>query len=536
MTPLQAPPDLSRYVRDPAAFMDDYILVNEKGKPWTLSAHQRRVLTLAFQWEQVGPGFRLMLRLLLWGEMKKSGKTFLAACLGLWWAYTNADTEVIVAANDLEQAQSRVFKTMAVLVKRNPELAASAKPWASQIEVSNGTLITAIAADYRGAAGSRHSLVIFDELWGYSTEAAERLFEELTPPPTEPDAWILVVTYAGWLSESTLLEGLYNQGLAGERPDDDLEVYRSGDLFMFWSHRPRQPWQTPEYYASQRKTLRPATYLRIHENRWVTAETTFITPEVWDPCVDATWRPLLPTRDVRLFVGVDAATKHDQAAVVGVAYVPGDVAGTHRIAVALHRVWKPTPTDPIDLEATIEAYLRELHARYAVEKILCDPFQMHRSIVTLKKALLRIEELPQTTQNTTAMGQALWDLLSGRNLRLYPSPELREQALNTVAVEARRGWRIAKERGSRKIDAIVALAMASYAAISHGRPVQPIGGTLESFAKAGAAKDDTDRAQDVAPERGGFFGKLPPSLAAARRAREAAVDAEPRRRGRGFFR
>jgi hypothetical protein len=243
---------------------------------------------------------------------------------------------------------------------------------------------------------------------------------------------------------------------------------------------------------------------------------------------------------VMLFVGVDAATKHDQAAVVAVAYVPGDVAGTHRIAVALHRVWKPTPADPIDLEATIEAYLRELHAVYAVEKILCDPFQMHRSIVTLKKALLRIEELPQTTQNTTAMGQALWDLLSGRNLRIYPSAELREQALNTVAVEARRGWRIAKERGSRKIDAIVALAMASYAAISHGRPVAPIGGTLASFARAVApAADRTADAGDPRPVAG-FFGRRSVVLTqAAERRAEAGVTrifADPGRRRVGFWR
>src|SRR6266566_10162560 len=118
MTQPQAPPDLSRFARDPAAFIDEYLLVNEKGKPWRLSAHQRRVLALAFRWDAPptdGEG-RLWLRLLLWGEIKKSGKSFLGAALGLWWAFTNADTEVIVAANDLEQAQSRVFKTMVALI------------------------------------------------------------------------------------------------------------------------------------------------------------------------------------------------------------------------------------------------------------------------------------------------------------------------------------------------------------------------------------------------------------------------------------
>jgi len=162
-----------------------------------------------------------------------------------------------------------------------------------------------------------------------------------------------------------------------------------------------------------------------------------------------------------------------------------------------------------------------------------------RAIVTLKKALLRIEELPQTTQNTTAMGQALWDLLSGRNLRIYPSAELREQALNTVAVEARRGWRIAKERGSRKIDAIVALAMASYAAISHGRPISPSGGTLRTFADAARAERSQNHEETSSRELVGFFGSRRSKTVAAGAARRAGIllraDGDSRARRPGFW-
>jgi hypothetical protein len=50
---------------------------------------------------------------------------------------------------------------------------------------------------------------------------------------------------------------------------------------------------------------------------------------------------------------------------------------------------------------------------------------------------------------------------------VYASDELRQQALSTVAVENPRGWRIAKEKASKKIDAIVALAMACVAAMAH---------------------------------------------------------------------
>jgi phage terminase large subunit-like protein len=203
-----------RLRRDPAAFADTFLPYNEKGKRWRLSRHQRRVLARAFRH---GPGGDLRFRLVLWSEPKKSGKTFLAAMLLLWWAFSNPDTEIIVAANDLEQSVSRVFKTAAALVKHNPGLLELVKVRAAELLFSNGTVVTAIASDYRGAAGARHSLVVFDEIWGFQSENAERLYEELTPPITEPNAWALIVTYAGFSGESKLLEAMYQRGLAGTR-------------------------------------------------------------------------------------------------------------------------------------------------------------------------------------------------------------------------------------------------------------------------------------------------------------------------------
>jgi phage terminase large subunit-like protein len=193
---------------------------------------------------------------------------------------------------------------------------------------------------------------------------------------------------------------------------------------------------------------------------WTTADTSFIDAELWDPCVDRGLHPLLPTRRFPLYVGVDGATRHDSAAVVGVYW-----ADENTLALGVHRIWRPSPQAPLDLEATIEAYLDELHRHYQVRDIRCDPWQMHNSITRLKARGLRIGEYAQTQSNLTQMGQGLFDLLNGRNFRTYPAADLRQHALNTVAVEGPRGWRIAKEKASRKIDAIVALAMASVAAI-----------------------------------------------------------------------
>jgi len=69
------------------------------------------------------------------------------------------------------------------------------------------------------------------------------------------------------------------------------------------------------------------------------------------------------------------------------------------------------------------------------------------------------------------MGQTLFDLLNGQKLLLYHAEDLRRQAMNTVAIESPRGWRIAKEKSSKKIDAISALATACCAAIERGKVV-----------------------------------------------------------------
>ena len=397
------------------------------------------------------------------------------ALVTLWWAFTqDPPNELYIVANDFEQAQARVFRTIAGLIAHNPALTPSATVNNRQITLSNGTVIRAIASEYAGAAGSNHGCTSWDELWGYTTEPLRRLWEELTPVPTRPNSIRIITSYAGYEGESDLLWSLYRQGVdIAEHPDGrghrlhpDLPLYTNPDarLFVYWDHEPRLPWQTPAYYATQRRTLRPATYLRQHENRWAPMSSRFITSELWDHCVTPDLTPLLPSRDHQLFVGVDVGIRHDAAAVVAV-YRDGD-----HIVLASHSIWTPSATDPLDIEATIETRLPELHNRYRVKRILCDPYQCHRTITSLQRAGLPIIEYPQTTANTTRMGQTLFDLLNGRNLCLYPSDELRAQALHTVAVENPRGWRLAKEKASHKVDAIVALALAATAAVDAPPP------------------------------------------------------------------
>lgn len=466
-------PDI--YRRDVVAFIDDLIKVNERGKRFQLFDHQRKILRSAFAFDRDG---QLPWKTIIYSCLKKSGKTTINAAVTLWWAFTqDPPNQILVLANDRDQAEARVFKTIVELLKKNPELKKSAKIQKGKILLSNGTEIVALASEYAGAAGSNHGLTSWDELWGYTSESATRFWEELTTVPTLTNSIRFITTYAGFEGESELLLKLYKQGVGpeelpdgqGTRLDLDLPVYvnKGARIFCYWDHDPRMPWQTVEYYAEQRESLRPAQYQRLHENRWTTGTEVFITAELWDSCVNHELHPITPIGDegkasAPLFIGVDLGIKNDFSSVVAVKLIRQE--RQTLITLVQHRVWKPRPGQPVDL-SNVKEYLRSLCRAFRVKQILVDPSQALQLIKDLKAEGLPIEEFPQTVANVTQMGQALFNALQGRVLQMYPDPEFRRQALNTVAVEGTRGWKIDKAKQSGKIDAIVALSIAMRAAI-----------------------------------------------------------------------
>jgi phage terminase large subunit-like protein len=83
----------------------------------------------------------------------------------------------------------------------------------------------------------------------------------------------------------------------------------------------------------------------------------------------------------------------------------------------------------------------------------------------LAKHGIKIEEFPQSPGNLTLASQTLYELIRGRNLTVYPDEAIRLAVSRAIAVETSRGWRIAKEKQSHKIDVVVALAMACHGAM-----------------------------------------------------------------------
>jgi hypothetical protein len=455
-----SPSSLARWRNDPSGFIERFICDPETGRPFVLLEAEREFLKHALSLDRNG---RLIHSELIYAAIKKSGKTTFAAILVITvlLLFGGLYAEAYICANDLEQATSRVYEMIRRIIATSPLLRADAKVTADKIVFpSTQATISCLASDYSSAAGGHPVIAVFDELWGYTSERARRLWDELIPVPTRKISCRLVVTHAGFDGESNLLHELYKRGLA--LPAVGTDLHAGDGMCLYWSHEPIASWQDERWLAEMRRSLRPNQYLRMIENRFVTTESSFIDLAAWDACVDPESSMQVADRNLTIDIGVDASTKHDATAIVAVSW--DDTA--KRVRLIYHRIFQPRPDDPLDFEATIEQTLLELRQRFRVRRVLFDPWQMQAVSQRLQRAGVPLEEFPQTSANLTAASQNLYELIQARNLLVYPDQQIRLAISRAVAIETARGWRIAKEKQSHKIDVVVALAMAAHASVT----------------------------------------------------------------------
>ena len=421
---------LSFWRANPISWIEECLHDPETGRAFVLTEAERNFLSFAFK---LTADSQLLYPELVFGAIKKSGKTTLAAIIMLTMIllFGGRFSEGYCLANDSEQAQSRVFAIIKRIIAASPLLKPEAKITADKIifpKFFDATIIS-LASDAASAAGGNPTISCFDEGWGYQSERARRLFDEMVISPARKISCRLSVSYAGWSNESLMLEELYKRGM--QLPKSGHHLRAAPGMLFAWHHLPISPWQDEAWLEQMRRDLRPSQYLRMIENRWITSKARSSRRWLMTAASIPTPRRSTPIRMLPINLGIDASTKHDQSAVVATCFDKK----SKQARLVTHRTFQPTPTEPLNFKDTIERTVLDLSKRFKVRRVLYDPYQMAATAQELTKAGVKMEEYPQSSPNLTQASQNLWELINSQALVVYPDPDLKLAISRAVAVE-----------------------------------------------------------------------------------------------------
>lgn len=457
--PQEAPARIPLNHPDPIEWIETHFWIPETRGPLILDEYQKQALRMALTQDEDG---LYRYSTIIWSDIKKSAKSTIAAAVVLWRAFQLEWGSIYIIANDLKQADSRVAYYLRRAIMLNPELRAICTVRNYKVTLSNNTFIEAIPIDPTGEAGSNADMVVFSELWGAHSKAQEQMWTEATLPPNKfGRSFRWIETYAGFRGSSPLLERLYDQVVKhGQRLDDDLEVFDllSGRMFALWNTRPRLPWQTEEYYASEATTLLPSEFKRVHRNEWSDggAERFLESMIWWDACKEDL--PPLDPYDP-MVLAADAGVSNDSFALVGVTRHPDR---PDDVAVRLVMQWYPPAGGKLDFDP-IQEEIKRVCERYNVVQLTYDAYQLHQMMTTLhNNGVVYTDEFGQGTDRLTADKQT-YDLTVNRRLAHDGNSALRDAVdnANREIDKHERKMRIVKRENRLKIDPLVALSMAA---------------------------------------------------------------------------
>ena len=407
-----------------------------------------------------------------WCEPAKSGKSAIAGLVAEH-AALHLDGNVILASNKQRQAASIMYKSLTDSVEFNPHLP-NVDPKRYEVEFRNGNQVRVIASSSRTASGARFSLAVFDELWGYVHQDAQRLWSEFKTDPTRLNSVRLAVGYAGYL-ESELWQEILDAGMGEPVPelahitnaDGEPACWRNGRAFTFWSHECRQPWQTEEWLTSQRKTLRSAEFRRMIKCQFVEGTGDFIDLDAWAACIDPDLKALDRWLPDPIYIGLDIATKPggDDCALCGVYERDG------KVYLAFHSIWKggKERTKDLSLSRTVEPYIYWLKNTYKIAGVWFDPYQALKLADDLRASGIKCVEVQQTHASRGPRDTRLYDLAINKDLVLYDDPDVRNAAAYATAKELGNGLLFIKKKGRGKIDLLIALSNCASAAVDRKR-------------------------------------------------------------------
>ena len=406
------------------------------------------------------------------GLGRKNGKSLIGSLIALYGLIEGEHgAEVYSAAGDRRQARV-VFDEAKWQVQQSPALSGICKVYRDAIEVpSTHSVYRVLSSDAKLQQGLNPSTVIFDEL---HVQPNSELWDALTlGSGARRDPQIVAITTAGY-DLSSVCGTLYSYGqrvVRGELEDDSFG-------FWWWEApegcdlNDREAWLAanpnlaeglldPEDMEIAVRQTSEVAVRRYRLNQWVrTAEDSWLPQGAWELCRSE--ERLEPGQAV--WVGVDMALKHDSIAVVTVGWV-----GERLVASA--KIWLPDG-GVMDVLA-VESHLRDLAREFDVQEVAFDPAFFQRSAEVLAEDGFPMVEFPQSPQRMVPACGNLYELIVNRKLAHDGSPVFADQVLSAAQRMKDNGWTLSKGKSKRKIDAVIALAMATDRATRRVEVVEP---------------------------------------------------------------
>lgn len=460
-------------------WMEENFYIPELTGPIELYPHQRDSLIEAIRKDEYG---NYVYDLVLWSDIKKSAKTTIGGARVLYTAITQPFSKCRIIGNDLDQAKSRMFNAIKDCLRLNPRLVKDYDirftDQSRDIVIAGlHSSIQAVPIDPSGEAGGGDDVVAYTELWGFQSQAHVNVWAETTLSPLKrgkSQRW--AESYAGFVGKSIVLEGLYIQTVehGKEIPNPcGYEWYTDpGEtMFVLWNTVPRLPWQTQEYYKSERAAIADdASFLRMHRNQWQSSQERFIPSDHYlEQCLyDEIPHPHYGSS---IFLAADAGVFRDSY---------GLVAGTYDRERDIITIFDQTELSTfgaqveVDLEEA-EKITRKLSQQYRVVAWAYDPTQLESTAQRLSKRMsyqgdpiiynpMNIYRFTQVSKRVVA-DTSLLDRIRSARLKVRRGSPLAAHLENADAkIVGGKNIRIVKRTERLKIDLAVSLSMLCYIA------------------------------------------------------------------------
>ncbi len=398
---------------------------------------------------------------------KGNGKTVLLAAIAVHHLTTTNAAEAYIGASSAAQAQKmyREASRFARQVDLLPfpgymEIRVDKDPAFGYLRV-----LASDKADRGSLEGIGPTLGLVDELHAHVNDA---LYAAIHGALHKRDGRMLTISTAG-SDEDSVLGRIRAKAL--ELPSvtrsDSLTIARDDSFAMFeWAASEGADLDdisvvadaNPASFVTEAKLRRikaspsmtATRWARYHANVWTPAADQWLPPGTWDACFED-GADIPEGSDV--VVGVDVGIKKDSSAVVWM-----HKRSDERIVVKA-TVFAPQGDGPLDL-SKLEGAIRDLADRYRVMSVSYDRWSFERSAQMLSDEGLLMVDFPMTNERTVPASTRLYEAIQQHRVVHDGDPVLAAHVKAGATRDTERGWRLAKGKAKRPIDALIAMLIA----------------------------------------------------------------------------